>query len=89
MNNINKLLGGKIPTNISIDEIAHAVYFKVSEEEVLKTVKINNSVNVDYGKNNEVIGIEIIRVSKIELLLKRVLKDISNTLPAKVLQPAN
>ncbi len=33
--NINKLLGGRAPINIAIDKIARAIYFKVSEDDVV------------------------------------------------------
>ncbi len=83
--NINKLLGGKTPINVSIDKEARAVYFKISDDEVLHTERLNDSLSVDYGKNDEIIGVEIIRVNKIELLLKKALKDIASTIPRKSL----
>ncbi len=86
--NINKLLGGRTPINIAIDRIARAIYFKVSEDDVVRSVRLNDSLTVDYGKNDELIGIEIIRVNKIEVLLKKALRDISASIPRKTLQPA-
>ena len=85
---LNKLLGGKTPTNVMIDKEAHAVYFKVSDEEVSKTARLNDSLSVDYGKDGEVIGVEIIRVNKIEQVLKIAFKDISSLIPRKSLATA-
>ena len=81
---INKLLHGKTPINVSIDREARAVYFKLSDDEVLKTTRINSSLSVDYGKNDEVIGVEIIRIKKIEVLMKKAFKDISSSIPSNV-----
>ncbi len=85
---INKLLGGKTPINVAIDKTARAVYFKVSDEEVVKTVQLNASLAVDYGKDDSVVGVEIIRVNKIEVLLKKALKDIYSSIPRKALATA-
>lgn len=85
---INTLLKGKVPINVSIDREANAIYFKLSDDEVLKTVRLNNSLSIDYGKDNEVIGVEIIRIKKINLLMKKAFKDISSALPANVLASA-
>ena len=85
---INKLLKGKAPINVAIDKVARAIYFKIIDESVSKTVRINDSVSVDYGKDHEIVGIEIIRVNKIEVILKKALKDISSVIPNKILAAA-
>ena len=86
--NINKLLKGKSPINITIDKQARAIYFKVTDQEVQRTERINSTLSVDYGKNDSVVGVEIIRLSKIEVILKKALKDIYATLPAKAMATA-
>ena len=86
--NINKLLHGKIPINVSIDKEAHSIYFKLSDDDVLKTVRLNSSLSVDYGKNDEVIGVEIIRIKKIKVLMKKAFKDISSSIPSNLLVTA-
>ena len=85
---ISKLLKGKTPINVAIDKEARAVYFKVSDEEVTKTIRLNDSVSIDHGKDNEIVGVEIIRVNKIEVILKKALKDISSAIPNKILAAA-
>ncbi len=85
---LNRLLKGKQPINIAIDREARAIYFKVEDDEVSKTVRLNDSVSVDYGEHDEVVGIEIIRVNKIGLILKKALKDITTVLPKQTLATA-
>ena len=85
---INKLLKGKAPINVAIDKEARAIYFKISDEDVFKTVRVNESVAVDYDKEDDIVGVEIIRVNKIEVILKKALKDISAIIPNKILAAA-
>ena len=86
--NINDLLDRKVPISVSIDREARAVYFKLSDDEVSKTVRLNSSLSVDYDSDGKVIGVEIIRVTNIEVLLKKAFKDISSGLPPKALTTA-
>ncbi len=85
---INKLLKGKSPVNVAIDREARAIYFKLSDEDVARTVRMNDSVSIDYDKDDEVVGVEIIRVTKIEMILKKALKDISSVIPSNILATA-
>ena len=85
---INKLLKGKQPINVAIDKEARAIYFKVSDENAIRTVRMNESVSIDYDKNDEIAGVEIIRVNKIEVILKKALKDISSVIPSNILATA-
>ena len=86
--NINELLHGRTPISVSIDREARAIYFKLSDDEVLKTVRLNSSLSIDYGEDEEVIGVEIIRVTNVGVLLKKAFKDISSAIPRKVLATA-
>ena len=86
--NINDLLEGKTPISVSIDREARAIYFKLSDDEVSKTVRLNDSLSVDYRKDGEVIGVEIIRVTNVGVLLKKAFQDISSGIPPKVLVAA-
>ena len=81
---LNELLKDKSPINVSIDKEAKAIYFKYSDKEILKTVRINSSLTVDMGENHEVIGLEIIRVKKINLLMKKALHDISSIVSSSI-----
>ena len=86
--NINKLLKGKTPINVSVDGEAKAVYSKISDDDVLRTERPNANLSIDYGKHDEVVGVEIIRVSKIAHVLKVAFKDISSAIPRKTLATA-
>ena len=85
---INKLLKGKKPINVAIDKEARAIYFKVSDEDAARTVRLNESVSIDYDNDDEIVGVEIIRVNKIEVILKKALKDISSVIPSNILATA-
>lgn len=82
---INNLLHGKTPTSVSIDREARAIYFKLSEKEVARTERLNNSLSVDYDEDGEVIGVEIIRITNVGALLKKAFHDISAAIPPKAL----
>ncbi len=86
--NINELLNGKTPISVSIDSEARAIYFKISDSEVSKTVRLNSSLSVDYDADDEVIGVEIIRVKNVGVLIKKAFKDISSAIPRKTLATA-
>ena len=85
---LNDLLGGKTPINVSIDREARAIYFKLSDKEVCQTKRLNSSLSVDYDENNQVIGVEIIRVNEIGIMLEKAYKDISSSIPPQALQTA-
>ena len=83
--NLNELLKGKTPISVSIDSAARAIYFKLSDEEVSKTVRLNSSLSVDYDEDGEVVGVEIIRITNVDVLLKKAFRDISSGIPSKAL----
>ena len=39
------------------------LYLKFTEENVVDTIEVDGGVLIDYGKNGEVVGIEIIKAS--------------------------
>jgi uncharacterized protein YuzE len=48
---------------ISYDPKYDVLYLKFTEENVVDTVEVNKGVLIDYGKNGEMVGIEIIKAS--------------------------
>ncbi len=48
---------------ISYDPKYDVLYLKFTEENVVDTVEVNKGVLIDYGKNGEMVGIEIINAS--------------------------
>ena len=85
---LNELLNGKMPISVSIDREARAIYFKLSDEEVSKTIRLNSSLSVDYDEDGEVMGVEIIRMTNVDVLLKKAFKDISSGISPKTLATA-
>jgi len=52
---------------IEIDKEADAafIYFKeISSGDVKKTISLNDSLNVDFGTDGKILGIEILKLSK-------------------------
>ncbi len=48
---------------ISYDPKYDVLYLKFTEENVVDTIEVNKGVLIDYGKNGEMVGIEIIKAS--------------------------
>ncbi len=48
---------------ISYDPKYDVLYLKFTEENVVDTIEVNKGVLIDYGKNGEMVGIEIINAS--------------------------
>jgi uncharacterized protein YuzE len=48
---------------ISYDPKYDVLYLKFTEEKVVDTIEVDGGVLIDYGKNREMVGIEIIKAS--------------------------
>lgn len=48
--------------SVSIDRKAKAAYFKVLNDRIFRTVRLTDSLSLDYGKGDKVVGVEIIRL---------------------------
>jgi len=48
---------------ISYDPKYDVLYLKFTEENVVDAIEVDGGVLIDYGKNGEMVGIEIIRAS--------------------------
>lgn len=46
---------------LTVDPKTDAAYLRIRDRDVDKTVELNNEVNVDYDKDGNVVGIEILR----------------------------
>lgn len=49
---------------LKIDKKTDALYFRLNDEKVLESEETSPGVILDYNKNNEVVGIEILNLSK-------------------------
>ena len=47
---------------VKVDMESDALYFRLSEEEIEESEKISSGVIIDYNKNGEVIGVEILGI---------------------------
>jgi uncharacterized protein YuzE len=46
--------------NFSFDKIANALYIRISSEKVLNSDEIAEGIIIDYGKNENILGVEVL-----------------------------
>ena len=46
--------------NFSFDKIANALYIRFSSEKILNSDEIAEGIILDYGKNENIVGVEIL-----------------------------
>jgi uncharacterized protein YuzE len=46
--------------NFSFDKIANALYIRVSSEKILNSDEIAEGIIIDYGKNENIVGVEVL-----------------------------
>ncbi|MHA1193139.1 MAG: DUF2283 domain-containing protein [Promethearchaeota archaeon] len=51
----------------SFDKIANALYIRFSNEKVIDSDEVAEGIIVDYGKDNKIIGLEILNFKKRKL----------------------
>lgn len=49
---------------IKYDEVTDSIYFIVSDEKPYESEEINSGLIVDYGKNDEIVAIEVLNFKK-------------------------
>jgi len=49
-----------ITMNFSFDKIANALYIRFSSEKVLNSDEIAEGIIIDYGKNENILGVEVL-----------------------------
>ncbi len=72
------------PVSFSADAMAKAVYIGFSNNPVARTERKGSSFAIDYGKDGRVIGIEIIRVRRVNATITKLVKDAEHDLPTSV-----
>jgi uncharacterized protein YuzE len=55
--------------NFSFDKIANALYIRFSNEKIANSDEVAEGIIIDYGKNENVVGVEILNFSKRNLNL--------------------
>jgi len=68
----------------SFDTLARAIYIGLSTNKVAKTIREDQSLFFDYDKNGKLVGIEIIRIRKVNATIRKILKDAEANIPAPV-----
>ena len=58
---------------ISFDRVANVLYLQFSHENVKDTEEINDGIIIDYGANDNVIGIEILNYTERNLNLNEII----------------
>ena len=46
--------------NFSFDKIANALYIRFSSEKILNSDEIAEGIIIDYGKNENIVGVEVL-----------------------------
>jgi len=59
---------------ISFDKVANALYLRFSQENVKDTEEIDDGIIIDYGENDNIIGIEILDYTDRNLNLNELIK---------------
>ena len=70
----------------SYDKVANAMNIRFSNEKVRVTEEISEGIIVDYGLEDEIIGIEILNYSKRKLDLNEIVKLDSDEIVPVVIQ---
>ena len=58
---------------ISFDKVANVLYLQFSHENVKDTEEINDGIIIDYGANDNVIGVEILNYTERNLNLNEII----------------
>ena len=62
----------QVVQQINIDPIGECLYLQFSNEKVAKTVEHTDFINLDFGKNGKLVGIEFVGVKKVTRGLKNI-----------------
>jgi len=68
--------------SFSLDTLARAVYITFSNNPIEKTVRKNSSFSLDYDKDGNLVGIEIIRLKHVSATFKKIIKDTEKIFPS-------
>jgi len=59
---------------ISFDKVADVLYLQFSHEKVKDSKEINEGILIDYGQNDNIIGIEILNYSQHKINLNEIIR---------------
>ncbi|KKN62087.1 hypothetical protein LCGC14_0515290 [marine sediment metagenome] len=72
--------------DFSFDKITNALYIRFSREKILNSDEIAEGIIIDYGRNQDVIGVEILNFSERKLNLNDLVQMNSEELVPKLAQ---
>ena len=70
--------------DIKYDQLADAVYVKLTDEKIARTQKNSETVVVDFDAKGDVAGIEILDVSSQQELLSRLQNNVQTGIPVSI-----
>lgn len=50
--------------NLKVDEKADALYLRLDDSKIVESAEVSSGVVLDYNEQNQVVGIEILNLSK-------------------------
>ena len=70
----------------SFDKVANALYIRFSNEKILNSEEIAEGIIIDYGKDENIVGVEILNFTSRKLDLNDLVKMIIEELIPKLAQ---
>jgi uncharacterized protein YuzE len=72
--------------NFSFDKIANALYIRFSNEKTSNSDEIAEGIIIDYNKNNNIVGVEILNFTERKLNLNDLIQMTSEELIPRLAQ---
>ena len=72
--------------NFSFDKVANALYIRFSNEKISNSDEIVEGIIIDYGKNDNIIGVEILNYTERKLNLNDLVQMNSEELIPRLAQ---
>ena len=70
----------------AFDRVAYALYLRFSHEKVASSDEISEGIIVDYGKDETIVGIEILNFSKRQINLNEIIQMSADELIPVIVQ---
>ena len=72
--------------NFSFDKMANALYIRFSSEKISNSDEISEGIIIDYGKNENIVGVEILNFTERKLNLNELVQMNSEELIPRLAQ---
>jgi uncharacterized protein YuzE len=70
--------------DVTYDKVADALYMKLSNGKVSKTLEINESLNVDIDEHGQTVGIEVLDVSSQKDFAENLQENVAKGIPVSI-----